>query len=300
MLQQTQVATVLPYYQRWMRELPNFQALAAADEARVLKLWEGLGYYCRARNLHALARRLVDSGVPSSVEGWLAMPGVGPYAAAAIGSIAQGLPAAIVDGNVVRIVVRIMADATQFPAAGVAVKAVAPLAAALLDPSAPGRHNEAMMELGATVCVKARPACGICPVRAWCRAGLGGSAEALPNITRPRTRNVTIHRAWLLREGALLLERLPADAPRLAGCWELPRMDPETVAGWRLLARKSRGISNERITEEIWAPVDDAALGAVAAAHRSRMPAPGALGELPELRLSGPHRKWITDLLGRA
>src|ERR1019366_7948610 len=110
MLQQTQVATVIPYYLRWMEALPGFGALASAPESRVLRLWEGLGYYRRARNLHALARAVASSGMPEGADGWEELPGVGPYTAAAIASIAFGEPRACVDGNVVRILARLTRD----------------------------------------------------------------------------------------------------------------------------------------------------------------------------------------------
>lgn len=294
MLQQTQVSTVLPYYERWMRELPSFAALAGADADTVLKLWEGLGYYSRARNLHVLARRIAADGAPQTIAGWLALPGVGPYAAAAIGSIAQGLPAAVTDGNVVRVIARLGADPTQFASSGAAVKSLAPVAAALLDPARPGLHNEAMMELGATVCVKARPQCLLCPVRSWCVAGPAGQAEGIPVIRRPATQHLTVRRAWLVRDGALLLARAPGTARRLAGCWELPELHGEH-ADWHHLARKSRSISNQRIVEEILVPPPDhdrAAVDLGASGETRWVP----IGELATLRLSGPHRRWVEEL----
>ena len=290
MLQQTQVVTVLPYFERWMCELPDFAALAAAGEARVLKLWEGLGYYSRARNLHRLAKRVTTEGTPDSIEGWLEMPGVGPYAAAAIGSIAQGLPAAVVDGNVVRIVARITGDGTAYKSGSAAAKASTAVAQALLDTQDPGTHNEAMMELGATVCLKTRPLCLFCPVREWCHAGRMGNAADFPRIERPRTEKVTVRRAWLLRDESILLERQGPDAQRLAGFWELPRLQG-IEEGWPLISRKTRGISNQRITEEIYSPLEtplvQAGLQWV------------AFKDLDAIQLSGPHRKWIGELLRR-
>src|SRR5688572_1441670 len=165
MLQQTQVKTVLPYFARWLEALPDFAALAAADEARVLKLWEGLGYYSRARNLHRLAQIIAAlPAPPRTAAEWRELPGVGPYTAAAITSISFATPAACVDGNVVRILARLTADATLYRDSGTAAKAFTPLADALLPVAHPGAHNQAMMELGATVCFRQNPLCLTCPV----------------------------------------------------------------------------------------------------------------------------------------
>src|SRR5580658_3079410 len=155
MLQQTQVATVLPYFQRWMVEFPDFRVLAAAPEARVLKLWEGLGYYRRARHLHQLAKIVAaEPGRERTPEGWGELPGVGPYTAAAITSIAFSARAACVDGNVVRVLTRLTADESPYPDGVSAARVLTPLAEELLPAQAPGDHNQAMMELGATVCLR--------------------------------------------------------------------------------------------------------------------------------------------------
>ena len=142
MLQQTQVKTVLPYLARWLVELPDFAALAAASESRVLKLWEGLGYYSRARNRHRLAQQVVAwPELRRTPEAWRELPGVGPYTAAAITSISFGAAAACVDGNVVRILARLTADATEFRDSASASKIFTPLAEALLPAAAPGGES---------------------------------------------------------------------------------------------------------------------------------------------------------------
>ena len=152
MLQQTQVKTMLPYFARWHEQLPDFKALAAASEAKVLKLWEGLGYYSRARNLHKLAQAVAAMPqMPITPEAWRELPGIGPYTAAAITSISFGTPAAVVDGNVVRILARLTADETPYRDSSAAAKVYAPLADQLLNHDHPGDHNQAMMQLGATV-----------------------------------------------------------------------------------------------------------------------------------------------------
>jgi A/G-specific adenine glycosylase len=206
MLQQTQVKTVLPYFARWLEALPDFSALAAADEARVLRMWEGLGYYSRARNLHRLAKEIVARPtLPRTAAEWRELPGVGPYTAAAITSITFAAPAACVDGNVVRILARLTADATTFRDSATAAKTFSPLAAALLSERAPGDHNQAMMELGATVCFRQNPLCLTCPVRRYCAASKRGESEAYPRLAPKTMEQRAVTRVWCERDGALLL-----------------------------------------------------------------------------------------------
>src|SRR5580704_7878163 len=197
MLQQTQVKTVLPYFARWLAELPHFAALAAAPEARVLKLWEGLGYYARARNLHRLARTLAARPkAPRTADEWRGLPGVGPYTAAAIASIAFGDAAACVDGNVVRILARLTADGRKFRDSASAARELSPLADALLTREVPGDHNQAMMELVATVCTKGHPLCPLCPVREFCATGPRGTAKDFPRFAPKKTERRAVVRVW--------------------------------------------------------------------------------------------------------
>ncbi|MBT63722.1 MAG: Fe-S cluster assembly protein HesB [Puniceicoccaceae bacterium] len=294
MAQQTQIKTMLPYFERWMRRFPDFAALAEAPAEDVLKHWEGLGYYSRARNLHKLAKEYVAlEPKPRSREDWQQLPGIGPYTSAAISSIALGEPAAVVDGNVVRILARLTDDARVFKNNGEAVKAFTPTAEAVLDQGNAGEHNQAMMELGATVCLKHKPLCTVCPVLAYCAASRKGSQEALPKIERKATVKVEVERAWVLQAGKLLLHRIAEDSGQLAGQYELPRL--ETVASPRsakqLLASKSRSITHRRIKEHIYQvkakPRIDASLEWV------------RLEDIERITLSGPHRRWIGELLAR-
>ena len=166
MLQQTQVKTVLPYWTRWMKRFPDFHALAEAEESVALKFWEGLGYYSRARNLHQLAKQILDlDPIPRDTAGWQQFKGIGAYTAAAITSIAFNTPASCVDGNVIRILSRLICDETPLKDNAQALKRYTPIAEALLDTANPGLHNEAMMELGATVCTKRNPRCKRLPSR---------------------------------------------------------------------------------------------------------------------------------------
>ncbi len=174
LLQQTQVARGLQYYARFLARFPTVQALAAAPIEDVLKAWEGCGYYARARNLHRAAQVMAAQGVPTTYEGWLALPGVGPYTAAAVSSIALGEARAVNDGNVRRVLARLFAQAEPTPAW------VQARADALLDPAHPGDWNEAVMDLGATVCTPKSPHCLACPLSAHCQAFQSGRPAAYP------------------------------------------------------------------------------------------------------------------------
>jgi A/G-specific adenine glycosylase len=296
MLQQTQVATVLPYFGRWMAALPDFAALAAAPESAVLRLWEGLGYYSRARNLHRLAALVAPApALPSTSEAWEELPGVGPYTAAAIASIAFGQPRACVDGNVVRILARLTRDAAPHRDSASASRAFAPLAQELLNRDAPGDHNQAMMELGATVCLRRSPNCPACPVRVFCAAAAAGDPEAYPRLEAKQTERRSVVRVWCERAGAVLMHRNGAGVRRLAGLHELPTaqqagLDPERASRGPLVARMSRTITRFRIVESIHA----------ARGPRGR-PGPGLvwvrLRDLGSIALSGPHRRWTTQIL---
>jgi len=298
MLQQTQVKTVLPYFARWLKEFPDFAALARAPESRVLKLWEGLGYYSRARNVHRLAQALVQrSSPPQTPEAWQELPGVGPYTAAAITSIAFETQAACVDGNVVRILARITVDGTAFRDSASAAKLFAPLAQALLPVARPGDHNQAMMELGATVCFRRQPLCTVCPVLAFCAAGRKGTAEEYPRLAPKQMEQRTVTRLWCERRGALLLHRAATDARRFANIHELPSaeqagLQETAVARGKLLAKKRRGITRFLIVESIHA----------AAAPRGKL-RQGLVwvprSELDTITLSGPHRRWVREILAR-
>jgi len=296
MLQQTRVATVLPYFARWMAELPDFAALAGAPEARVLRLWEGLGYYARARRLHRLARALAGARrLPRSAAAWEELPGVGPYTAAAIASIAFGDASACVDGNVVRILSRLTADPTAFRDGASAARALAPLARALLNPAAPGDHNQAMMELGATVCRPRLPSCTACPVRAFCAGAAAGDPGSYPRFEPRAIRRRSVLRVWCERGGALLLHRNGPGARRLAGLHELPSarqagLAPAGARRGRLLARRSRSIAGFRIEESIH---EAAAPGAARGPGLVWVP----VRRLGSVALSGPHRRWTAQIL---
>lgn len=297
MLQQTQVATVLPYFDRWLRELPDLAALAAAPEAKVMKLWEGLGYYSRARNLHKLAQAHVAASVPPRTPAeWRELPGIGPYTAAAITSISFDEPAAVVDGNVVRILARLTNETRQFRDGTEAVKHFTPLADALVVGSNPGEHNQAMMELGATVCFRQKPLCLTCPVAAFCAARKDGEPESVPRLKPKAIEQRAVTRIWCLDRDRLLLRRGHAQARRLAGIHELPEasdLDVQPQPG-DLLATKRRAITRFQITESIYAARPTAALRQQV--RRSDVLEWIPLAELDRVTLSGPHQRWIGEL----
>lgn len=298
MLQQTQVVTVLPYFARWLEELPDFTALASAPEAKVMKLWEGLGYYSRARNLHKLAQILTTlPAEPRTPAEWQELPGIGPYTAAAITSISFDKTAAVVDGNVVRILARLTKESRLFRDGTAAVKHFTPLADALIVGSHPGTHNQAMMELGATVCLRQNPQCTLCPVTTFCIARESGAPEKLPRLKPKQIEKREVARVWCVRRGQLLLLRGHAKAKRLAGLYELPEASAlgATPPGKSLLLRKRRAITRYQITESIHrVKLSPAQLKRIAAdVSLEWVP----LDKLDRIALSGPHRKWIGELL---
>ena len=234
MLQQTTVATVGPYFDRFVARWPDISALAAASLDEVLQLWQGLGYYARARNLHACARAVVEGhggAFPEETEALRRLPGIGDYTAAAIAAIAFDRREAAIDGNVERVVARLCAVRDPLPAAKPQLRA---LAAALVPAQRAGDFAQALMDLGATICTPRRPRCVLCPWRACCAAVASGLAEDLPSRAakpdRPLRHGVAF---WLTRaDGAVLLRRRP-EKGLLGGMIEIPST-PWRAAPWTL------------------------------------------------------------------
>jgi len=227
MLQQTQVAAVVPYFLRFLEALPTIEALARADEQVVLRLWQGLGYYSRARNLHAAARMVVGEmrgELPRSVEALLRLPGVGRYTAGAIASIAFDERAPILDGNVIRVLCRL--DKVEADPRTPAVTArLWQRAEEVLPRKRVGDFNSALMELGATVCTPRGPKCLLCPVRAFCEAQAAGAAERLPLAAKPKPRPLLRRWTFCVRHGdRYLIEQRPAKG-RWASMWQFPTVE---------------------------------------------------------------------------
>ncbi|MCG3178809.1 MAG: Adenine DNA glycosylase [Phycisphaerae bacterium] len=222
MLQQTQVATVIPYFERFVRRFSDVAALAAADLQDVLAVWAGLGYYSRARNLHRAAGLIASAGrFPDTLEGLLALPGVGRYTAGAILSIAFDKPAPILDGNVARVLCRLSAIGGD-PKSPAVRRRLWSLAETLVPPRRPSQFNQAMMELGALVCTPRSPLCGRCPLAALCEAKRQDRPEAYPAAGR-KTRVLTERWAVaLVRRGGCVLMTRRAEGARWGGLWEFP------------------------------------------------------------------------------
>ncbi len=285
MLQQTQVVTVIPYYERWLELFPTWPALAAAKEPAVLKAWEGLGYYRRARNLHALAKAVAARGeMPRTEAELLALPGIGPYTAAAIGSIAFGLPLAVLDGNVMRVLTRVLAlgDDIARPQTRAKLQSVAD---AFLDQKNPSTHNQALMELGATVCLPRKPMCLICPLNAECRGR--DRAEEFPVKSRIAQEKRSEVVAILARGESYYCEQVPEGKP-WHGLWRFPDFDSARMEQLEPLAQIRYTITKYSVTMQ-----------AVRARWKNRIPPNGRYltpAQMQSLAFAAPHRKLMKYL----
>lgn len=230
MLQQTRIEAALPYFDRFMAELPTIQALAEIGEERLLKLWEGLGYYSRARNLQKAAKLVMsDYGgeLPASYEQLLKLPGIGEYTAGAIASTAFGLPVPAVDGNVLRVTARLLNFGGDVMNPSVK-KSLRKAVCAMLPSDAPGEFNQAIMELGETICLpNTIPLCGKCPLALYCKGYAMGHPEELPVRAAKKARRVEQHTVLVILAGGRVLLHRRETRGLLAGMWELPNTD-----GW--------------------------------------------------------------------
>jgi len=239
MLQQTRVAAVIPYFERFLQRFPRVEDLARASETEVLSLWSGLGYYSRARNMQKAARQIVKSGAfPRDFASIRELAGVGDYTAAAIASIAFGLPHAAIDGNVRRVILRLAGDSDAD---------VGAIATQLLARRHPGRWNQALMELGAVVCLPREPLCAVCPLATHCQARVKGIQGQIPP---PKKKPAVIRKERVLlvirRKGRILL----VPSSRVSGFWELPELSPGAFSGVRL--GPSLGTFRHAITNSLY------------------------------------------------
>ena len=287
MLQQTRVAAVLEHYARWMQRFPTVQALAQAEETEVLALWSGLGYYRRARMLHRAAQAVVaqhGGALPRTAAELRALPGIGEYTSAAIASIAFGEPVAVVDGNVERVVSRLAALDGASPAAALK-RAICAEAATLLSPERPGDSNQAMMELGATVCLPKAPLCLHCPVQPWCRTR--GEHAVQPRKPQ-QARAIAYALATRAAGTEVLLRQRAGHASLMAGMWELPELDavPE---GEQPVLRLKHAITVTNYTVSVFQPSEAEALRLPGTAWQP-------VADLPRLALTGLARKVLRRL----
>ncbi len=220
MLQQTTVAAVGPYFMKFVKRWPTVRSLAAASQDEIYQMWAGLGYYRRAKNLHLCAKELAKNGFPKTEKGLLNLPGIGPYTAAAIAAIAFDQRANVVDGNVERVVARLFNIRQALPQAKKKIRA---LAETLLPESRFGDYAQALMDLGATVCVPGKPKCGLCPWADVCAARAKGTAESLPRRAAKKAKPVRRGVAFVARDakGAVFLRQRP-ETGLLAGMMEVP------------------------------------------------------------------------------
>lgn len=288
MLQQTQIATVLDrgYYARWMTRFPDFETLAAASEADILKAWEGLGYYRRARNLHRLAVVVQEEhgGIfPGEDEQILALPGIGPYTAGAIASFAFNRPKPIVDGNVARVLSRLENDATPIDSTE-GKKRLWDRAEALVEASGePRLFNSALMELGQVICRPTSPLCSECPVRLNCTAS---APENLPVKEARTVITETTERVFFCENsGGVLLEQ--EKGSRRTGMWKLPAL-PSASPMTPVIHRSVYGITRYRVT--LWV---HEAPGVLESESLRRVP----LGDLDDLAMPSPYRKALRAIL---
>ncbi len=294
MLQQTQIATVLGkgYYTRFLETFPDVTSLAAADDGRLLKAWEGLGYYRRARMLRETARAVIakhGGEFPRELDELLDLPGVGPYTAAAVRAFAFDLPGGMVDGNVARVLARLM-DFAGAVDDGKGQRQLWQWAEVLEDRQRPRVYNSALMELGQTVCRPGVPDCGACPVARFCKAQ---APERLP-VKRQKTRITAVdeHALWLRdRQGRVLLHC--EDGKRRTGLWKLPTRPAAEISHLPVVAEQHYAITRYRVNLRV---------------HAGRAsgfsPAPGeawlAVADVARVPMPSPFRKVVTKLLEKS
>lgn len=254
MLQQTQVQTVIPYYEKWLKQFPSIASLAQADQGEVLSHWAGLGYYRRARMLHSAAQQIMTNHAgqfPSTLEAILTLPGIGRYTAGAIASIAFKIAAPILDGNVIRVLSRVFAIKKNI-ASPQTLKLLWEKAEEIVSKKQPGNFNQALMELGALICTPQNPKCLICPIQKFCAAFQEGKPEAYPVKTKEDSQKKLKHFAWVVqKKNKFLLFQQPENA-RWGGMWLLPVSEnlPSLSFKQERLGSLKHGYTNHQIQLE--------------------------------------------------
>ena len=288
MLQQTQVATVLPYYKEWLRRFPTFTALARAREPEVLHAWQGLGYYARARNLQASARVVVDrhrGRLPQAIDAIQKLPGVGKYTAHAVATFAFDQSVPIVEANSARVLSRLFDLRIPIDSAAGTSK-LWTYAARLVPKKSAANYNSALLDLGALICIPHNPKCGICPVKKFCPAK---NPESLPiKRARPAVQAITEKHALIVREGKILLKK---SAERWRGMWVLPRANGDSK-NRQTIYRAIFPFTNHRITLQIFRGRDRKIDSDVARWFSKR--------DLKTIPIPSPHRRAIEQLVANA
>jgi A/G-specific adenine glycosylase len=285
MLQQTQVATVIPYYAAWLRLFPNFASLARASENDVLRAWQGLGYYNRARNLHATARTVIDRHLgrfPRSVEQMQQLPGIGKYTAHAVASFAFDQSVPIVESNTARVLTRLFDFRKPIDSHGNS-QILWQNAGILVPESNTQIYNSALIDLGALVCVARQPKCGICPVKKFCAAK---NPQTLPvRKSPPRTKRLIEQHAFVVRQGKILLEQ---SSTRWRGMWILPPLRRES-ANQRPVYQSIFPFTDHRVTLSVYARHGE----------KIRKPLQSwvRIDSLDSIPMPSPHRNALRDLL---
>jgi A/G-specific adenine glycosylase len=284
MLQQTQVATVIPYYHDWLRRFPDFRSLARASENEVLRAWQGLGYYARARNLHTIAKMLCDrlgGNFPREIEQMRKLPGVGKYTAHAVASFAFDQPVPIVEANTARVLARLF-NLHESIDSDAGRKTLWQCGASLLPQSNSATFNSALLDLGALVCVARKPKCDICTVKAFCRAKNPG---ALPvRKPRPEMKRLVEFHALIIRQGRILLEQ---SRNRWRGMWILPPLKPDRFFQKRPVYESVFPFTHHRVTLSVYR----------CTAPKRIAPEQQWFGSLEEVAMPSPHRRAIDALL---
>ncbi|HVC90838.1 MAG TPA: A/G-specific adenine glycosylase [Acidobacteriaceae bacterium] len=298
MLQQTRAAAVVARYTQFIERFPSIVALALAREEEVVALWSGLGYYRRARMLHSAAQLLMKEhggSLPKSSLELRRLPGVGDYTAAAIASIARGEAVAVIDGNVERVLMRVLGKGAG--SRGASAARLKEVASWLLAPKAPGTFNQAMMELGATVCLPHGPLCGSCPVREFCRT----QGE---HPVRPRKQMVSVKSHYALvkkaagRHVEVLLVQRPPNASQMPGMWELPTLGDHDLIESKVsepALRIRHSITNKNFYVQVF-PLEVETFSRLASASDSEKQDWVAASNLPEIPLTGLARKILMRL----
>jgi len=288
MLQQTQVSTVIPYYNEWFRRFPDFVSLARASENDVLHAWQGLGYYNRARNLRATAKTVVDryrGRFPRSIEQMQQLPGIGTYTAHAVASFAFDQSVPIVEANTARVLTRLF-DFRKPIDSEAGQQALWQYAAMLVPKSNASIYNSALIDLGALVCISRQPKCGMCPVEKFCRAK---NPQTLPvRKSRPHTKRLNEEHAFVTRQGKILLEQ---SSTRWRGMWILPPLQRRS-ANQRPVYRSIFSFTNHRVTLNVYARL------------RQKIGKPAQrwlrIDSLESIPIPSPHRRAVRHLLNEA